>query len=89
MASMNGVLSPPPQQLNDNLSLSAKRKREDDTIEAQPKINGRTTSPNNNLSDADIQSNRLLVRDLLDVLKRLVAATPVPLFIIKLLSNHY
>lgn len=77
MASVNGVLSPPPQQQpeSENLSpnteailLSAKRKR-DESIEAQNPVNSVSDSKNIDQTAPSIEESQSLVRDLVDVLK--------------------
>jgi hypothetical protein len=74
MASVNGVLSPTPQQSdfqganNDAITLSAKRKREEST-DAQITANGTSDSKSPEQIAASIEQNRSLVRDLVDVLK--------------------
>jgi hypothetical protein len=74
MASVNGVLSPPPQQTetlsanNDAILLSAKRKREE-SIEAQNNVNGLSDSKDSEQTAPSIEESQSLVRDLVDVLK--------------------
>ncbi|TVY41889.1 hypothetical protein LOCC1_G005126 [Lachnellula occidentalis] len=76
MASVNGVLSPPPQQPenetlptnNEAILLSAKRKR-DESIEAQNNVNSFVDLKDSNQTALSIQESQSLVRDLVDVLK--------------------
>ncbi|TVY24667.1 hypothetical protein LHYA1_G006872 [Lachnellula hyalina] len=76
MASVNGVLSPPPQQAeaetlspnNEAILLSAKRKR-DESIEAQNNVNSVSDSKDIGQMALSIEESQSLVRDLVDVLK--------------------
>jgi hypothetical protein len=70
MASLNGVLSPPPlfEALNSSMNLSAKRKR-DDSMEAPNPANGTPDPKTTTLSEPSIEESQALVRDLIDVLK--------------------
>ncbi|KAH8595230.1 hypothetical protein B0O99DRAFT_544433 [Bisporella sp. PMI_857] len=63
MATTNGILSPPPHTTLDNLSLSAKRKREDST--ERNHINGSGDS----ISTTERVEDQSLFQDLMDVLK--------------------
>ncbi|TVY68835.1 hypothetical protein LSUE1_G008930 [Lachnellula suecica] len=86
MATVNGVLSPPPQPSaspfdganNDALLLSAKRKREEST-EAQNNVNGVAESESPAQTAASIEESQSLVRDLVDVLKGASEPTPTTL----------
>ncbi len=70
MASVNGVLSPPPlsESANSPSSLLAKRKR-DDTIEVENIPNGTAESEGAGLPAESAEDSRTLIRDLVDVLK--------------------
>lgn len=75
MATVNGVLSPPPQQTsfesanNDAITLSAKRKRDAESIEVQPNVNGSSDSKEPEPVALSLEESQSLVQDLVDVLK--------------------
>lgn len=72
MASTNGILSPPTQpNTNTDLTLSAKRKR-DDSIDQPALINGINNDSKQLAIPRDVSKTdgQQLIQDLFDVLKR-------------------
>lgn len=75
MATLNGGLSPAPQHSSlesandDAITLSAKRKRDDERTEGQPAMNGVSVPNESEQTAASIEDAQRLVRDLVDVLK--------------------
>ncbi|KAH6677391.1 hypothetical protein B0J14DRAFT_535867 [Halenospora varia] len=70
MASVNGILSPPPPHgpADDALTHSAKRKR-DDSIEGHDQRNGSVDPKGTETADSPNESAQASIRDLIDVLK--------------------
>lgn len=70
MASTNGILSPPTQQPHLDITLSAKRKR-DDNIDQPALINGISNESKIAITkEPSATETQELVQDLIDVLRR-------------------